>query len=389
MALYVARIQTRTGLTEVELDAKDDREARRQAQRYGRVLTVSKKTQWGFTRGLTPAERQTFLQRLSAMLASRVGAGEALRLIRDTFKGRVRWVAGTLLRKIEAGADIGEGMDDIGMPDFPSTTVALIKAGSQGGETWRALADAAGFEVEMSYIKRSAGKGIWSGIGGFLIAAAVTLGSTLYVGPKVMSSKIISAQADTLSTGWVDVLAVVMNWTMFILLGVFAFLFLLGSVGRRLVPKQADNLILKIPFYKDLILSRNNFMVLYGLALLINSGVRIEEALRLSQESSPPGAMREDLKRALGAVRNGQPWAMAMDTLHPTDKAALATSQDRKQVANALDALSRQYRELYAQRIASFVPALQMLAALFLSLSGLVLFGMSILPMLQATTGML
>ncbi len=164
-------------------------------------------------------------------------------------------------------------------------------------------------------------------------------------------------------------------------------LMLLGSIGRRIAPEGADKLILRIPFYKDLVLAKNNYIVLYGLALLIRSGVRAEEALRLSAESAPKGALRADLVRAMDAVKTGRPWPKVMNTLHATDKASLMCATDREQVAETLDALANQYRSLYAQRLGMFVPVLNLVAALLLSLSGGLLFAQSILPMLMATQG--
>ena len=114
----------------------------------------------------------------------------------------------------------------------------------------------------------------------------------------------------------------------------------------------------------------------------------MEEALRLSAEGAPRGALKNDLIKASAAVKNGKPWPKMMDTLHPTDKAALMSAPDREQIANSLDVLSTTYRELYGQRIASFVPIVNLLAALFLSIAGGLLFGQSILPMLMASQNM-
>jgi len=251
------------------------------------------------------------------------------------------------------------------------------------------LQDAAQFELEMQQIKKSSGKGMWGAIGAFMLAGVINLGGTFYVGPKVMESDLMKMNSESIDISVVELISTVMGWTMGVMMTAFILLMLLGSIGRRILPQQADAIILRIPFYKDLVLSRNNYTVLYGLALLISSGVRIEDALRLSMETAPPGALKQDLIYAMQAVRSGRPWASAMKTLHATDKASLNTSQDREQVSRALNALSHQYRELYAQRISAFVPTLQMLAAVFLSLAGFILFGQAILPMLQATQSML
>ena len=160
---------------------------------------------------------------------------------------------------------------------------------------------------------------------------------------------------------------------------------------RPIVPSAVDRIILKIPFYRDLILAKQNYIVFFGLGILLNAGLRLEECLRLSRDNSPRGELRDDLERARAVIVKGssKPWPYVMTTLHPTDKAALATAQDRSQIATTIAELALQYRNLYRQRIAVFVPVAQVLAAVFLSLAGVVLFGVAIVPLLQMTSGIL
>jgi general secretion pathway protein F len=207
-----------------------------------------------------------------------------------------------------------------------------------------------------------------------------------------MSSDMIKSAntaENPIDIGWVTTAGNAMGIMIAVMLGIGIIMALFSSIGRRLFPVTADNAILKIPYYKDLVLARNNFVVLYGLGLLLRSGVRTEEALRLSGESAPKGALRSDLMAATAAVKTGKPWPNALRTLHPTDRAALSCAVDREQIAGTFNTLANQYRELYALRLASFVPAINVTAALFLSGSGGILFAESILPMLMASKNML
>lgn len=390
MAQYQVKVQTKEGMRTLQLQANSEAEVRKQSERMGRVISVRKHAGFDFSRGLTPAERQTFFSRISTMLRSRVGTSDALALLRDTFGGRIQQVATRLLGYVESGDDLGQAIERLGAADFPAATTALIKAGSKSGETWRALQDAAEFEYELHKVKQNAAKGLWGGIMGFVFAGGTTLASTLYVGPKIMESDLIkglASKAGGVDFGAINAAGSVLGWLMMVVLLFALALILLGSVGRRILPNEADKLVLRIPFYKDLVLAKNNYIVLYGLALLIRSGVRAEEALRLSAEGAPKGALRTDLLNATQAVKTGRPWPKVMHTLHPTDKASLMCATDREQVAETLDALASQYRSLYAQRLGSFVPVLNMVAAVLLSLSGGLLFAQSILPMLMATQG--
>lgn len=392
MANYEGKVKTRGNkIRSVEIQARNKDEALKHISRMGRVVTFRRKIGVSYSAKLSAGERQIFFTRLSAMLSSRVGTSDALTLMRDTFTGKIQEVSGRLLNYVQGGGDLSEAFARVGSPDFPQATVALISAGSKSGETWRAIKDAATFEYELHSIKKGAAKGLVTGVISFLGAAVMTIGSTLYVGPKIMESDLIKAgnKDGSVNIDWINTAGFISGYTMVALLAVGMGFWLLSSVGRRVMPVQADRLILKIPYYKDLILSRNNFVVLYGLALLIKSGVRIEEALRLSAEGAPRGALKADLLAAQAAVKTGKPWAKAMTTLHPTDKAALLSATDREQVAHTLDTLAAQYRELYGQRLASFVPALNLVAALFMSIAGGLIFGQSILPMLMATQGLM
>jgi general secretion pathway protein F len=375
-----------------EVMAKSKEEAERLGRRNGRVVGVRPKMNFGFGRAMSQEDRQVFFARLSAMLASRVGTSDALKLLRDTFSGKIQEVSGRLLTYVEGGEDLAGAIGRVGSPDFPENTIALIQAGSRSGETWRALKDASQFEYQLALVRRGAAKGLWMGVGSFLFAAITVVVSTVYVGPKIMGSDLmmsIAADGGGVDIGWVNTAGNIIGWMMGVLLVIGMLMWMLASLGRRIMPLQADKLIMKIPFYKDLVLARNNYITLYGLALLIRSGVRTEEALRLTAEAAPKGALRRDLVNATLAVKTGRPWASALETFHATDRAALSSAVDREQISTTLDALSSQYRELYAQRLGSFVPMLNLLSALFLSLAGGILFAQSILPMLLATQEML
>jgi general secretion pathway protein F len=392
MASYEGKVKTRGNkIRSIEIQARNKDEAMKQVARMGRVVTFRRKMTINYSAKLSAGDRQIFFTRLSAMLSSRVGTSDALTLMRDTFSGKIQEVSGRILNYVQGGDDLADAMEKVGSPDFPQATVALIKAGSRSGETWRAIKDAATFEYELHNIKKGAAKGLVSGIFSFLAAAVMTIGSTLYVGPKIMESDLIKAsnKDGAVNIDWVMTSGYVTAYIMIAILFVGVCFWLLSSVGRRIMPVKADKIILKIPYYKDLILSRNNFIVLYGLALLIKSGVRVEQALSLSADGAPRGALKADLIAAMTAVKTGKPWPKAMTTLHPTDKAALLSATDREQVATTLDTLAGQYRELYGQRLASFVPLINLVAALFMSIAGALIFGQSILPMLMATGGLI
>lgn len=390
MPTYNVKVQGKKGIFEYETEAPSVKDARFTAISKGKVLSIRKVSKFKLRPSLNASDRLIFLNRLAAMVASKMGTGEALALMRDTFGGQIRRVSGDMLKKLESGLSISEAMSAIGPPDFPRTTTAMVQAGENSGESWRALQEAVDFEVEMNNLKKQSGKGIWGALGGLVLATVLSLVSEFYVGPKIMDAPLMAAYADSVDTTVIDALSTFVKWSMSLIAIFGLMLFMLSTVLKWIFPIASDKIVLRIPYYKDIVLARNNFIAFYGLSLLIKGGMRIEESLRLAWEGASKGALKEDFRAGLEAVQNGQPWASAMkNTLHPTDKAALATSEDRERIAMTLSVLAKQYRDMYTQRLAATVPVLQMVTALYLSLAGVLLFGKAILPMLQVGSALL
>ena len=387
MARYNLRISSpRGGVKNIKIEAPSEKDARDLGARQGRVIAASRDWSIDLVPGMSAGERYTWMLRMSSMLGSKVPTGDALRLMSASFGGNIGKASRQMLERVEAGSTLHEAMSQ-DRKNFPSTTSALVRAGVATGETWRALKDAAEFEHKMSHTSRGAMKQVYSAIGSFVIAYGLMLGTTLYFGPMVMDNPIFKS-GKGVDVEWARTLGDVSVIIMTVLMVIFALFLLLGSAGRVIVPNAADWLILKLPFYRDMVLAKNNHVTLYKLGLLVGSGVRIEEALRLTEDGAPRGALKSDLQRARQAVKEGKKsWAHSMKTLHDTDKAALSTSPDRKDISRTLQALANQYADLYIQRIETFGPLMGVVAAIFITLAGGVMFAQTILPMLQLAAG--
>lgn len=387
MARYAARIISRSGPREVEIEASDERDARRRLSREGRVIQIRARRSRARSR-LSFGERQVLLSHLASMLSSGVGAGEALKLIRDTFRGRIREAAHGLLLKVESGMSLADAIGESGRASFPEAVAAMIKAGAYSGATWKALKDAMSFERELQAIRKSSSKGMWSAIGGFAAAAAFIAGTVFWMLPELLKSDLMKLAGGKENLKWAIDFSFGTGYAMLALAAAALLLFLVATVGRALAPSLADAIILRIPVYKDFVLARSRYIAFYALSALIATGVRMEQAFSLMARTTPRGALADDFRRAAEAVRQGSPWAQAMRTLHPTDRAALGSSLDRGQVAQAFAAIAEHYRELYARRSAALTAVLQGISMIFLTLSGLIMFALTVLPMLQLSSKM-
>ena len=391
MKIFKVKVLQGSKPVDLIISAKNEDAARVEASRKGAVLAIKAASGGMGVRTMSLADRLVFFQRLSSMLASKVGTSEALDIIQSSFTGSVREAAGILKDQISSGMSLHDAMTVAGPRYFPDSIVAIIKTGSQGGDLAYAIREAGRFEKELDQVKRESGKGIWSALMGFLAGVITIVASTWYVAPMIMESSLVKMGGDGVDIGWVLTLSNVITFIALAATALVGGIFFFGVVLRPLAPAFIDRAVMKIPFYRDMALAKTNYMVFFGLGVLLKAGLRVEEALQLSIDGSPRGELRNDLQRALVTIRKGssRPWPYSMTMLHPTDKAALATAQDREQTARTIHELALQYQSLYQSRLALFVPVVQMFSALFLSLAGFVLFGVSIVPLMQTMSGLM
>ncbi len=376
-------------VVETVISAKNLDEAKKQAAKKGRVLSVTS-TGGGSSSRMSLADRLMFFQRLASMLSSKVGASEALEIIYQSFSGSIREAARILRDEIISGATLYEAMERAGPRYFPESVVAIVKTGSRGGDLAYAIREAGRFERELAMVKKESSKGIGSAMVGFVAGVITILASTYYVAPMILNSSLVTASGGS-DIDWVMDMANVISIIALVASVIMGGIFFYGVVIRPFAPAAVDRGILRIPFYRDMALAKTNYMVFFGLAVLLKAGLRVEEAMELTIDAAPKGELRNDLERALKAIVKGsaKPWPYYMTMLHPTDKAALATAQDRSQTARTIEELAMTYQTLYRSRLELFVPAVQTFSAVFLSLAGFVLFGVSVIPLMQSTSSIM
>lgn len=380
MPVFVAKVSVGSVTSQVSVTADSRAEAERILRRRGRIISLRREGVFDLRPGLTPYERYMFLTKLSTMVASRVPMGRALDLMGETFTGNIRRVSRLLSDRVNSGMNFVTALE-AERKSFPPSLLALIRSGFAAGNTSSALREAAEFERLMQQIRKGSMREIWTGIGYFAASAGLTVATVEYFGPMVTGNAMFNTPG--VDTGWIERLGVVFMWVNLALLGLIGLFAFMGTVGRRLSPAIIDRVIARIPFYADLVLAKNNYVTFYKLSLLVSSGVRIEETLAITASDTGPGALRADLLRSLENIRKGRPWAVGMETLDPTDRASLLSSSDREDVARTFRLLADQFRDLYIARMQALAPGLNILAALFMSIASAILFGLTILPMLQ------
>lgn len=380
MPIFIAKVSVGGRTTQITIPAPNRADAERQLKRRGRVISLKRQSLFDLQPGLSSSERYMFLVKLSTMISSKVSMGKALELMGEAFSGNIRRVSRSLSDRVNSGVNFISAIEEE-RKSFPPSLIALIRSGFAAGNAANALREAAEFEQMMQMIRKGSMKEVITGIGYFAASAGLTVATVEYFGPMVTGNALF--QTPGVDTAWIEQFGVVFMWVNVVLLALIGFMAFMGTIGRLASPAIIDRVIARIPFYADLVLAKNNYITFYKLSLLVRSGVRIEETLEITASDIGPGALRSDIIRSLDLIRKGRPWAAGMETLDPTDRASLLASSDREDVARTFRLLADQFRDLYIARMQTLGPALNILAALFMSVASAILFGLTILPMLQ------
>lgn len=378
---WQARVRDGLETREITVVGSSETEARRQASREGSVITIRRAKKSLFKIGMSRNERFVFLMRLSTMLSSKFPVNEALKLMISSFGGKIREAAKTALPHVMRGIPLGEALSQDSR-NFPGSIGLLIKTGSASGDTPGALREAAEFERLIGEASKGAIFAILRSFMYMFIALGLLMVNQFVIMPKMFDSSIMKMAKKTDFTMWRTMGMSFMVFTI-VIMAILVGLVILATVGRRISPDKVDSVIIKLPIMKDIVISQDNFIGLYRLSLLVKANVPMHEALASCAESSRPGALREDFKRAWQAIKRGEKWAKYMMTLHPTDRAALMLMPDIDELAKNLGYMADQSKTLYLQRLGVVSPIMDIISAALISAAGFVVLVVTTVPQLQ------
>jgi general secretion pathway protein F len=383
MATYNVKIQTSRGIHMINrMPAFDAAHAMSIGQKQGKVLAVEKNFLPDLERGLSLEERYAFLRKLAVLIASGIAVTESLRLISLHYGGRIRNSANKLLQLVEQGIQITDAME-LNRKDFPAATIALIRAGSKAGNTADALVEAAKFEEDLARSQKTSMLDMYKAIAAFIAAALIMVGTTEFFGPMMMNLDILRSRPDV-GVDQAFFAGRVLSASIMVMLLFGAILVALSTIGKRVAADFSDYIVMKVPLYRDVALARVKYVTFYGLSLLIKTGVQIVEALELTWRETEDGMLKTDLHRAMMAAKTGKTsWAEAMHVLDPLDKAALSSAVNKIEIAMTLNLLAVEYRDIYFKKTARLALALYLIAVAYMALAQLVVFWITVVPMLQ------
>lgn len=364
MAVYDVTVRQGAKVNKMPVVAQTTGEARLMAARAGTVIGEPKKRKESSRGGMTATERYVFLHQLATMSVAKVPLSLGLKTLREHHGGRIgRCAAG-----LEAGVAAGRQPVDLMYEDkknFPGAVGLLVKAGSKGqGGTAQALKKAAEFERQILGAATKGAKGLYSA-GFWIVVATVSIfACPLWLTPYLKSSQLFQLTKQPSDWGWLDMTSYVVGLITMMLMLLGMFIFFLVGVGQRLFPHFSDSIVLKIPYLRDMVFTRDNFVSLYRFSLMVKAGVTLEEALETTWRDTRKGALKEDLARALNNVKTGRPWADGFRTVDPTDRVALSMASDKDRLGEILEQVADQNRAIYVRRLEVLQPVMAVIGGL-------------------------
>lgn len=364
MPVYDVRVRKGNKIVNTPVVAQTTNEARLIAARTGTVLGEVKKRKEGSRGGMSAAERYVFLYQLATMNTAKVPLSVALKTLREHHGGRL----GRAAAGLEAGVASGRQVADLMYEDkknFPGAVGLLVKAGSKGqGGTAAALKKAAEFERQILGAATKGAKGLYSAGFWICVATISIFACPLWLTPYLKSSQLFQLTKEPTEWAWLDTTSYVTGAVTMCLMLLGMFIFFLIGVGQRLFPHFSDRVVLKLPYLKDIVFTRDNFVSLYRFSLMVKAGVTLEESLETTWKDTRKGALKDDLARALNNVKTGRPWAEGFRTVDPTDRIALSMATDKDRLGEILEQVSDQNRAIYVRRLEVLQPIMQVIGGL-------------------------
>ena len=364
MPVYDAKVRQGGKIVSTPVVAATPGEARLIASRTGVVVGEAKLRKEGSRGGMTSSERYIFLHQLATMNIAKVPLSVGLKTLREHHGGRI----GRCAASLEAGVAAGRQVADLMYEDkrnFPGAVGLLVKAGSKGqGGTAQALKKAAEFERQILGAATKGAKGLYSA--GFWITTATIsiFACPLWLTPYLQESQLFQLTENPISWAWLDNMSYIMGFITLALMLLGMFIFFIVGVGQRLFPQFSDKMVLRLPYLRDIVFTRDNFISLYRFSLMVKAGVTLEEALETTWKDTRKGALKDDLHRALNNVKTGRPWAEGFRTVDPTDKVALSMASDKERLGEILEQVADQNRAIYVRRLEVLQPIMAVIGGL-------------------------
>ena len=347
------------GVELIDIEAGSEEEARRVVASSGaRILNVQAvRNSMARQSGQKAFNLSVFNQQLHSLLDAGQTVVDAIEVLgRNDRRGRHRAIYDTLLRSLQQGNQLSDAMS--ALPSvFPALYVAMVRASETTGTVRAAIRRYMQYQRQVDEIR------------GKLKAAATYPAILLSVGFLVISFLMLyvlprfSEVYDDAGTSNRNAPGFVQMWGTFVrhhTLLAWSGLFLLIAAVTVLVlhpavRRAAYRKILTLPWVGERVALLQLARLYRTLGMLLNSGVSVLAAMRMTQASLPE-AMQADLTAAIQAVSEGRSMSVVMHEFHLSTEIAQRLLLAGESSGN-LDEMMERIADFYDQETATWIDA--------------------------------
>lgn len=248
---------------------------------------------------VTLTARALFAKHMAIMLRSGLTLVEALAIARDSARGKLRAVIEDVLAAVERGRTFSDALSDHPRA-FPAIFVETVRAGEASGTLSENLdSTASELEKEREFAMKIKGAMMYPIIV-FVAAFFLALGVAFFVLPKItplFEGLRVSLPASTRALIWFS--HFIEAYGTFVFFGLVMFFAAAAAFLKSAFLRPFTHaLLLRMPIVGPIARGSNIVRTTRTLALLLKSGLPVDEALRITRDS----VINVRYKRALGDI---------------------------------------------------------------------------------------
>lgn len=330
------------------------------------------KTDGFFRMSLT--DKSFFINNLSMLLSSGLSITEALRLVYEQSKGRLKKISGEIYDLVSGGKKLADSMSYY-PKSFPPIFLNIIRAGEDSGNLEKNLSRLGAQIEEEKDIKEKLKNALIYPLVVLVLGFAIALIVSLVVLPKItpifVGMNIELPLSTRLLIGFSSFIQ--SNPLLFLFGNIFGLAFLIWFFRRRMLRPLIHFLILHTPLFREASRSFNLAIFSSTLSSLLKSGIAVEKGLSISSEVVSNFYFQKSLARISEKVASGQSISASMqgeeDLFTGTGVSIIKVAEKSGRLEESLDKLA----EINEKKLNSHIKRLSaLIEPLLLLLVGLV-----------------
>lgn len=257
--------------------------------------------------GITAADRVTFAKHLAVMLTAGLSIIEALSIVVDSSKGKMKRVLKKVKLSLESGNSLAQALRDQ-KGEFSELFISAVDAGEKSGtleQNLQYLAEQLDKEKKMNGKVRSA---MAYPVIILIASTFLALGMAYFVLPQIVPLfSGLNVELPLTTRIIIKFSEIVREYGQWLFPGVIA-----GMVGIYTLLKQkfmrpiTHMVMLHVPILKQVVLKSNLTRVSLTLGTLLKSGLDIEESLKITSGSADNFYFKRYLKKTVDKVVAGE-----------------------------------------------------------------------------------